>query len=162
MLTKSHTAYWKGNSQSQLQSEGSVQRIATQVKQPARRGRGFTVASSDEESNLPAQKNLVPAKSTQSESQTKRRTQSRAKSRPLFLDSDDDNDDEVISPSDQPPPIDEGHDDDAVTLQSESTARSKPATSKRASKKKTLIIVDDDSDDGATFKGFRGKSRGAR
>ena len=161
MLTGSPTAYWKGNSQSQPQSEGSSQRIATQVKQSVRRGRGFTVASSDEDQSLPSPKNPVLAKSTQNRSQTGRRTQSRAKSRPLFLDSDDDKDDEIVLPIDQPQPIDEGHDDDAVTVQSESTARSKPTTSNRASKK-VPIIVDDDSDDGATFKGFRGKSRGTR
>lgn len=88
--------------------------------------------------------------------------QPRGKSRPLFLDSDEDEKDELGSPiDDEVVIVDDEHDEDAMTLQSESTARQtrpKPAPVKKTARK-TPVILDDDSDDGATFKGFRGKSR---
>jgi len=150
--------------------------------QATRRGRdrGFVVVDSDDDVKdaLPRKSKAVQsqaAKAVQNRAGPSQVTQTREKAQPLFLDSehdrdefcpsnhDDDEDDEIVD--------DRGEfNDDAMTLQSSTLKTQEPsAPQTRSSKqmatkrgKKTPVIVDDESDDGATFKGFRGKKRGAR
>ena len=154
---------------------------ATQIAQPGR-GRAFVVVDSDEDVRAPAPHKSRAAltrvaKGAQNRQGSSRPTQTLEKAQPLFIDSDendkdefrllnyDDDHDEIIDDDDR------DLNDDAMTLQSNmlktqkpsarQTRSSKPAATKKGTKK-TPVIVDDDSDDGATFKGFRGKKRGAR
>jgi hypothetical protein len=172
-------AYWKGNSQSQSQgfnAEMSQQRTARQRRVNTRPSgsRAFVVDSNSEGEDVsPRKSDAVPSQATRvapSDEDSSRVSQSHQAAQPLFLDSDEDIKTEFPADSDF---LDEGVgelNDDAQTLQSSTlktqepsarqTRSSKGTATKRGSKKMP-VIVDDESDDGATFKGFRGKRRGA-
>lgn len=160
-----YPAYWKGNSQSQ--SQGTLAGMSQSrtsnlldLRTQTRQGTGIHDDSDSDTENLVSRKGKI-VKPTRGQAAT---SQTRARSRPLFLDSDDnelfslDNDDGILGPE---------HNEDATTLQSsalktqELSRRSNPVATKRGTKK-APVIVDDDSDDGTTFKGFRGRKRGTR
>jgi hypothetical protein len=146
----------------------------TQTSRPGK-GRAFIVIDSDEDAVSPTPRknnDTVPSQAAKP-ADDQRVTQTYDKAQPLFLDSDKNDNSEPHTPNNDDF-VDEdleGFDDDAMAYQSSTlrtqepsarqTRSSKPTATKRGTKK-TPVIVDDDSDDGATFKGFRGKRKGAR
>jgi len=144
----------------------------TQTSRPGR-GRAFIVMDSDEDAECP-----TPHTSNAVSSQVAKPAehpvvaQRRGRVQPLFLDSDEDDDSEPQPPNDDNAFVDddlEEFNDLAMTAES-STLKTQEASARQTRSlrpikrgtKKVPVIIDDESDDGATFKGFRGKKRGAR
>ena len=108
----------------------------------------------------------VPSASRRTTSRVKPAQKTKAKSNPLFLDSDEDQ--EVEDPA-APSPFDDNNEEETLKSSPEVKRKAAPAKKVKAtaaapkttrkSKKQPVAVVDDDSGDDAVFQGFRGRGK---
>jgi hypothetical protein len=178
IMLRSSPAYWKGSrSQSQAQHQNLLVHSQSQQQKPAKEEtqpqkppkiikRAIELGSDEElvDKPLPPRRTRTLASVTSNQPRRTRASPAPAPAkttRPLFLDDSGDEKSTLKGPNHDPG---EHEDNDDATLRSSNSTKTqltKPTgtVSKTKGRSARFIANDDSDDEGATFKGFRGRTR---